>query len=238
VYGLLGLFPDYQLHLQVDYAIDVPVLFYGTLAVFEEHHKVLSAEYLRRSLGLSWSQLYSVLGIPTHVTSPFVDHYYSDNPSSISVTLTLQGTVSEIESRRQVHTLRAVGDKHEPNRSRRRYFTFRVSPSTNENTYSYGICTSEPLVGDRVQVFLETRTAVICREVDGGKVIAVGGAILSASTKDCLALLGKSPDDDCLSALQDGLFSGLEAMSLLNGVTYFDLTVQALEGVLRSTFAK
>ncbi|KAJ0129608.1 5'-AMP-activated protein kinase subunit gamma [Fusarium oxysporum f. sp. albedinis] len=46
--------------------------------MFEEARKVLSAEYLRRSLGLAWPQLYSVAQSPSQIHYPFTS---TDSPT-------------------------------------------------------------------------------------------------------------------------------------------------------------
>jgi hypothetical protein len=84
-----------------------------------------------------------------------------------------------------------------------------------------------------VPVFLEIRAvAGIFRKTDGGKLLAIGGAAMSTTFKECLALLTEAPDHGRLSVLQDGLFSGVEAVE---GHKYTTITVQALEKILMSS---
>jgi hypothetical protein len=122
VYGLLGLLPEYRDHLRVDYAIPIPVLYFRTLSLFEECRKVASAGHLRRSLGLTWPQLYSVPESPSQTPSPSTT---TDSPTSIRVMLTLAGKVTEVEPSRQLFPHGPGSRQLEPTRPRRRYFTFR-----------------------------------------------------------------------------------------------------------------
>jgi hypothetical protein len=236
VYGLLGLLPEYRDRLRVDYTIAIPVLYFRTLSLFEEYRKVVSAEHLRISLGLAWPQLCSVPESPSQAPSPSTTPA-TDSPTSIRVSLTLEGPVTEVERRRQLVPHGPGSRQLEPSGLRRRYFTFRVPHRTDVDTHTYGLSASRPLPGDTVQVFLETRAAVIFRKIDGGKLISVGGATMSATFRECLSLLTKAPDHARLGVLQDGLFSGVEAREGHNGVIYMTIAVQALEKVVTSSGA-
>ena len=77
--------------------------------------------------------------------------------------------------------------------------------------HMYRLSASRPLPGHSVQLFLETRAAVIFRRMNDGKFVSVGGAIMLPILRACLSLLTKAPDHPILGMLQDGLLSGVKA---------------------------
>lgn len=241
VYGLLGLLPEYRDHLRVDYTIPIPVLYFRTLSLFEEAHKIAYAGHLRRSLGVTWPQLYSVLESPSQTLSPSsatttTTTTTTDSPTSIHVILVLAGPVTEVEPSRQLFPHGPGSRQLLPNGPRRRYFIFRFPHRTDDVAkYTYGLSASQPLPGDRVQRFLETSASVIFRMTEGGKLLAVGGATVVSTFRECRSLMTEAPDHGRLSVLQDGLFSGVEAAEGHNGVIYTTITIQAVEKLLMSS---
>ncbi|KAM5357299.1 hypothetical protein ACJZ2D_016410 [Fusarium nematophilum] len=237
VYGLLGLFPESE-RLRVDYTVTLPVLFFRALSLFEEGRKVLSAECLRRSLGLAWPKLYSVAQSPSQTHYPFTS---TDSPASIRILLDVAGSVREVERRRQPPSHGPGYGQTKSSQPRRRYFAFRCPHVVSDTkNHTYGLSTCRPLFGDLVAVDLELRgPAVIFRKTDSGKFAAIGGTATSVTLRDCLSLLAETPDHAGLAVLRDGLFSGVEATERSNGLLLnAKVTVRDLEGFLITATAK
>ena len=103
--------------------------------------------------------------------------------------------------------------------------------------HSYGLSATQMVPGYIVYVFLEVCAAVIFRRSDSGKLVAVGGATVSTSLKDSLALMAERLDNAPLAVLRDGLFSGVKVTERDERQIDAQITVQDLEGVLTTDSA-